>query len=279
MRKKTKRFLGIDFWNGSAQDLLQEADADGGLFTVPSAPSLAQMRKDSTLTKAYQSSDWAVVDGGYVALVLRLLLGHNLPRISGLQLLQRLIGMKEDRAIPFHDRKVLWVVPTPAEQKRIEQYLDENGFPEDKRSWYYAPHYKVDKDFEDQALAAKVNEAMPDWIVLCIGGGKQEKLGFFLRSIGAGTSAATDSANGAATADSDTPASRTKGPVILCTGGAIAFLTGGQAKIPTWADRMYLGWFLRIVRDPGTFLPRYWNAGWEFPWLLWERRRALFVER
>ncbi len=178
----TKTFLGIRFWNASAAELLVEADAAGGLLTVPSAPSLAQMRTDAALERAYQGSDFAVVDGGYVALVLRIVFRRNLPRISGLQILQRLVGEKPRRAIPFHERHILWVVPTPADKDRIDYYLEDQGFPRDKRHWYEAPFYKAAEDFNDEALAAKVAELKPDWIVLCIAGGKQEKLGLFLRN-------------------------------------------------------------------------------------------------
>ncbi|HAQ58475.1 MAG TPA: glycosyltransferase, partial [Opitutae bacterium] len=45
-----------------------------------------------------------------------------------------------------------------------------------------------------------------------------------------------------------------------CIGAAIAFLTGMQTRIPKWADRIYIGWQLRIIADPKTFLPRYWSA-------------------
>lgn len=253
----TKRFLGIDFWNSNAVELLRRADEEGGLFTVPSAPSLAQMRQDAALMRAYQSSDWAVVDGGYVALVLRICFGTNLPRISGLQILQRLIGPKGSRAIPFEERKVLWVVPTAAERERIDYYLEDWGFPRQRRFWYDAPFYRTEEDFEDKALAAKVAEVDPDWVILCIAGGKQEKLGRYLREV--------------------VPCvKRKKGPVILCTGGAVAFLTGGQANIPTWADRTYLGWLFRVCQSPKTFFPRYWNAAYEFPRLLWEQRGKLF---
>jgi len=263
----TKSFLGIQFWNNSTQELLQVVDGTGGLFTVPSAPSLAMMRNDPLLTKAYQSSDWAVVDGGYVALVLRMCFGRNLPRISGLQILQRLVGEKEKRAIPFHERNTLWVVPSQEEKERIDYFLEDSGFSHTKRHWYFAPFYKTDADFQDEELEKIVDDVKPDWIILCIGGGKQEKLGYYLRN-------ANIEKMAAATNNNATP--RPKGPVILCTGGAIAFLTGGQANIPTWADRLYLGWLFRVLQSPRTFLPRYWNAGYEFPRLLWEWRGSLF---
>lgn len=259
----TQYFLGIRFWTGGVSDLLRNADEVGGLFTVPSAPSLAQMRRDPSLAAAYRASDWAVVDGGYVATVLRLVFRRNYPRISGLQILQRLTGDAARRAVRLDERRVLWVVPSEEEKGRIDRYLVGQGFPEANRDWYLAPFYRTDADFEDTELVARVEAFAPDWIVLCIGGGKQEKLGWYLRRCGT---------------TSHPSGGRANGPVILCTGGAISFLTGGQASIPTWADRTYLGWLFRVCQSPRVFLPRYWNAGWEFPRLLWDERRRLFEE-
>jgi len=257
----TKQFLGIKFWNSTTQNLLQAADREGGLFTVPSAPSLAMMRHDPLLAEAYQGSDFAVVDGGYVALVLRFFFGRNLPRISGLQILQRLVGERAKRSIPFDERKTLWVVPSQAERERIDYFLEDSGFHSPLRKWYLAPYYQKDTDYEDKALLEMVETEKPDWIILCIGGGKQEKLGHFLRNSWSGREMGVE---------------RKNGPVILCTGGAIAFLTGGQANIPTWADRLYLGWLFRVLQSPKTFFPRYWNAAYEFPRLLWDWRHRLF---
>ncbi len=270
----TKTFLGIQFWNSTTKHLLCAADECGGLLTVPSAPSLAQTRRDESLLLAYQASDWAVVDGGYVALVLRFCFGRNLPRISGLQILQHLIGEKSARAIPFDQRRVLWVVPSDAEKERIDYYLENEGFRKELRFWYEAPYYRHDSDFHDDALAARVKEVRPDWIILCIAGGKQEKLGFFLRRQTLPSEAISPQS-----VNHPPPNLRPNGPVILCTGGAVAFLTGSQANIPTWADRLYLGWFFRVCQSPKVFFPRYWNAGYEFPRLLWEQRGRLFVEK
>lgn len=264
-----KCFLGINFWNGSSRELLESADRDGGLFTVPSAPSLAQMRGDPALMRAYQASDWAVVDGGYVALILRLCYRRHLPRISGLQILQRLVGAADQRSIPFHERRILWVVPSEAEKGRIAYYLEDNGFSRRSQYWYQAPFYRTEADFYDAQLAAKVEEVKPDWIILCIAGGKQEKLGYFLRMANAKVDDGEDQSQDY----------RPNGPVILCTGGAIAFLTGGQARIPTWADRLYLGWFMRVCQSPKIFIPRYWVAAYQFPLLLWEQRGKLFDEK
>lgn len=259
-RQESRCFLGIPFWSADAGLLLQEADGSGGLLTVPSAPSLAEMSRDPFLRQAYAESDWAVMDGGYVALVLRLVFRRRWPRISGLQLLERLLGTNgHHRSVPFAERRVLWVMPGAAEEARVGKLLAGLGFEADRQHFYQAPVYRTPEDYNDHALRDTVLRFRPDWVVLGIGGGKQEKLGYCLRT---------------ALREEGSPL-----PVILCTGGAIAFLSGGQAHIPVWADRMYLGWLLRIIDNPRTFARRYWNAGWQFPRLLWEERHGLFETR
>jgi len=69
--------------------------------------------------------------------------------------------------------------------------------------------------------------------VIGIGGGVQEKLGLFLKE------------------------NLRVRPAIYCIGAALAFLTGDQPPIPMWADRFYLGWLLRSIRQPRVFVPRY----------------------
>jgi N-acetylglucosaminyldiphosphoundecaprenol N-acetyl-beta-D-mannosaminyltransferase len=251
-------FLGIGFWNGTTEEILTAADQQGGLFTVPSAPSLAQMQTDPLLAESYRGSDWAVVDGGYVALILRFVFGKSIKRISGLQILQKLVSPKHEHVVPMESRRILWVVPNGQEQNAIRNFLLEGSFDLNLQHFYLAPFYRVDADYSDEKLLATACELAPDWIILCIGGGRQEKLGWFLRTC-------FDAF--------------TRKPVILCTGGAISFLTGTQANIPTWADRLYLGWFLRILQSPGTFLPRYFKAAWQFPVLLWSCRKELFSNR
>ncbi len=58
-------------------------------------------------------------------------------------------------------------------------------------------------------------------------------------------------------------------PAIYCTGAAIGFITGDQISIPDWADRFYLGWLLRLLRQPRVFIPPL-ARGFELPWLIWK---------
>ncbi|RYD70338.1 MAG: glycosyltransferase [Sphingobacteriales bacterium] len=254
---KYNYFLGIRFWNGETENLLVSADQTGGLFTVPSAPSLSAMNNDKPLSRAYRASDWAVVDGGYVALILRICFGKSIRRISGLQILQKLIGVDYSHALPMKERVILWVVPNSREKDAICSYLLQGSFDLKRQHFYEAPFYKSESDFADLKLLDKAKEVSPDWIILCIGGGRQEKLGYFIKK-------RFDCFQ--------------RKPVVLCTGGAISFLTGTQANIPTWADRLYLGWLMRVFSDPRLFGARYLDAAWRFPKLLWTSRKCLFIE-
>ncbi len=102
---------------------------------------------------------------------------------------------------------------------------------------------------EDAELLAVIERRRPVCIFVNVGSGVQEQLGWYLRK------------------------NLSYKPAILCTGAAIAFLTGGQAPIPPWADRYYLGWLLRIPRDPKRFGRRYLNAFKLVPLLVKYRER------
>ena len=43
---------------------------------------------------------------------------------------------------------------------------------------------------------------------------------------------------------------------IMCTGAAIAFMTGEQAPINKLIDKIYLGWLMRILWKPNLYLGR-----------------------
>jgi len=108
---------------------------------------------------------------------------------------------------------------------------------------YVAPRYGPTA--EDRQLLARIDNRRPAHIIIGIGNGPQEKLGHFLRE------------------------RLSYRPVIHCIGAALGFLTGDQRPIPDWADRFYLGWFLRLLAQPRIFIPRLWSAR-KLPWLIWK---------
>src|SRR4029077_7082332 len=92
----------------------------------------------------------------------------------------------------------------------------------------------------------------PAHVIVAIGSGAQEKLGYYLRE------------------------NLSYRPPIHCTGAALGFITGDQAVIPDWADRFYLGWFFRLIAQPHIFIPRLSRA-FELPWLIWKDGEELPV--
>jgi N-acetylglucosaminyldiphosphoundecaprenol N-acetyl-beta-D-mannosaminyltransferase len=225
--------LPLKFWKGSARELLLELDTRGGYVVAPSAPSLCQSAREPRLWQAHLSADHAILDSGYLRILLFLCGTVDLPRISGLHLIEQLLALA---STVIGKRKFLWVVPDQGEWSRIQSLLLAHGFPPDLHACYVAPQYRKEEEFSDACLLERVQEWEPDWVILCIGGGRQEKVGSHLRT------------------------EFGKRPVVLATGAAISFFSGGQVAIPTLADRAYLGWLVRILHEPRRFLPRYLQA-------------------
>ena len=48
--------------------------------------------------------------------------------------------------------------------------------------------------------------------------------------------------------------------MIICSGAALAFFTKSQAPVNQFFDKIYLGWLIRCIYSPRTFIPRYMKA-------------------
>jgi UDP-N-acetyl-D-mannosaminuronic acid transferase (WecB/TagA/CpsF family) len=113
---------------------------------------------------------------------------------------------------------------------------------------YVAPRYGF--EVGDPNLTALIDRSHPAQVIIAIGSGAQEKLGHYLRE------------------------NLSYRPAIHCIGAALGFLTGDQIAIPDWADRVYLGWFVRLMSQPHRFVPRL-IRGFELPWLIVRYGEAL----
>lgn len=226
-----RRILGVDFFVGTIEQATERAVA-GGLVVAPSAPGLAvDLVKSPSYREALTTADLAITDSGYMVLLWRLFTGEKLPRHSGLKLIRAVLA-REDLKAPG---AIFWVMPSAEESARNLAWLRGQGFATTEADTYLAPHYKPGP-IHDPELLARIEARRPRVVMLAIGGGVQERLGCGLR---------------------EKLSSR---PGILCLGAAIAFLTGGQANIPPWADRLMLGWLLRLLSSPRKFWRRYWDA-------------------
>jgi N-acetylglucosaminyldiphosphoundecaprenol N-acetyl-beta-D-mannosaminyltransferase len=229
------RVLGIDFRTDGPE--LPSQLENAGLVVVPSGPGLAcDLPQRPAYRRALAGADWVIPDSGFMVLIWNALNfsrpALRLGRYSGLRLLREVLPRGEVHA----PGATFWIMPSEAEQRRNLDWLHQNGFPTlSEVDCYLAPLYRpaADGGIVDEALLGRIEERRPKVVLVNVGGGVQEQLGWYLRQ------------------------NLSYRPAILCTGAAIAFLTGGQAAIPPWADRFYLGWLLRIMRNPARFGRRY----------------------
>lgn len=246
-----RRILGVDFFVGALDDAVAQAIGRPGgtaarLVVAPSAPGLAvDLVQSSAYREALTTADLVLTDSGYMVLLWRLFTGEKLPRHSGLKFLRAVLArpeLKEPGAI-------FWVMPSSEEDVRNRSWLNAQGLPTTPDDVYIAPFYGPG-EIEDLELLRRIETRSPRIVMLAIGGGVQERLGCALRKQLSGR------------------------PGILCLGAAIAFLTGGQANIPPWADKLVLGWLLRLLSNPKKFWRRYWEA-LPLVTLVWSHRERL----
>jgi UDP-N-acetyl-D-mannosaminuronic acid transferase (WecB/TagA/CpsF family) len=276
----TETILGIKFFNGTVDEAVETMSTNGGLLVVPAAPALVKICEDEGYRRAVTSADMAIADSGAMVLIWRILTGRRVERISGLKFLKRLIARLASRA----DQRVLWIVPSERAHEKTIDWLRRVNLT-GTADFYVAPRYGP--EVRDDALLAKIDgggsrganstaggrepfasrprEAgnaspartsvlvktePPAHVIVGIGGGVQEKLGLFLKE------------------------NLRARPAIHCIGAALAFLTGDQPPIPMWADTFYLGWLLRLLRQPRIFGPRYLSA-FRLPALIFRYKAAL----
>ena len=204
----------------------------GGLILAPSAPGLSDLSSDPDYREALRNADLNLPDSGLAMLMMRILGMGVLPRTSGLGFLEALLERPEVR----ESGATFWVMPSREAMARNLRWLNSQGIAVTEEQCYLAPKYPARGALSDHDLVERIEAVRPRFVILCIGGGPQERLGLFLKQ------------------------ALSYGPAICCIGAAIGFLTGDQVKIPRWADRMCLGWLIRTLSDPVRFAPRYWKA-------------------
>jgi len=230
MARKFQRILGINFFVGDMPDLLGLC-AEGNFIVVPAAPALADLPTNSAYRESVEKSDFAIPDSALMVLLWRFMTGQHVPRISGLKLLRGLLASDElQRA-----GNSVWIMPSKVEMKVNLAWFQRNGYRITEEDSYVAPIY-AKGPVADPSLLSWIEARKPSYVIVNLGGGAQERLGYYLKE------------------------NLSYRPSIICVGAAVAFITGLQARIPPWADTWMLGWLLRCLYAPIKFVPRYWKA-------------------
>ena len=241
MPNEFSHILGIRFFTGGLAGAIQLTSA-GGLLVFPSAPVLVAIENNGHHRAALEGSDVAFTDSGLLVCIWMLLRRERLERLSGLRFLRGLLEVTEFR----RHGATFWIMPSADDAMGNLTWLALQGLTPGMDDCYVAPTYP-DGHLSDAVLLATIAARRPRYVIINLGGGVQERLGYFLRT------------------------NLSYRPAIICTGAAIAFLSGRQVGIPVWADRLMLGWLFRCFAAPHKCLPRYWKALRLIP-LLWRHR-------
>lgn len=241
-----RRILGINFYVGDVEGAMERM-AQGGLLVVPAAPALKDIATNPSYREALTGADLAITDSAFMVMVWNLIEWDSVQRLSGLRYLRVLLEKPEVR----EPGNTLWIMAGPASARTNLEWLRAQGIEVPEACVYMAPMYG--DPIEDKALVDALERLRVKHIVVTVGGGTQERLGYYLKR------------------------QLSFRPSIHCIGAAIAFLSGDQVKIPDWADRLYLGWLLRCLSSPKRYVPRYLSAPRLVP-LLWRYRSRLPVQ-
>ena len=210
---------------------------------MPAAPALKNLAHDQRYRDALLGADFAVADSALMVLLWNLIERNRISKLSGLKYLRVLIEQEEFR----QPGNSFWVMPSTAAAECNAAWLRRNGIPVANEDIYVAPIYGA--EIQDLKLLERLERRRPKHLVLGIGGGTQERLGFYLRQ------------------------NLNYRPAIHCVGAAIAFLSGDQVRIPVWVDELGFGWLWRSISNPRRFVPRYWDARHLVPLMLRYRDR------
>jgi N-acetylglucosaminyldiphosphoundecaprenol N-acetyl-beta-D-mannosaminyltransferase len=225
-----QRILGIRFIVSDAQEAIDQIRQSGGLVVVPAAPALKNLGHDLRYRESLLGADFAIADSTLMVLLWNLIQRDRIPKLSGLKYLRVLLNQPE-----FHQPgSSFWIMPTPAAAQRNLAWLQANGTAVSEDDIYLAPFYG--KTIDDPELLRRLNQRRPQHIILGLGGGTQEPLGFYLKQ------------------------NLQYQPSIHGIGAAIGFLSGEQIRIPAWVDELGLGWLWRSLSSPSRYGARYWDA-------------------
>lgn len=239
-----ERILGLSFFKGTANEAFTELhDSEGGLLVAPSAPSLIPMTRYPKYRESLEAASIVLPDSGFMILLTRLLALSNMKRVSGLAMLRMMLAEKSFSS----SKRTFWIMPSEDSERLTRRWLVNRGLAITTANTYVAPMYEMDA-VKDEQLLMTIVQAHPRYIIINIAGGVQEQLGHYLME------------------------RLDYRPIIICTGAAIGFLTGEQAEISPSADRHFMGWLVRIIENPGKFLPRYLKA-FKLAWLMLRFRR------
>lgn len=186
------------------------------LVVTPNPEMIVAAQTDAELRTVINGADLRVADGISMVVVSRLL-GHPLKeRVSGIDLMNRLLEQGAD-----YNYKVFLLggAPGVAEEAAVKIKQKYPGLV------IVGTHDGYFTQGDESALIEQVRAAGPDLLFVGLGAGRQEKwLNRHLAGLGA--------------------------KVGLTIGGSLDVLSGRKKRAPRWTQLLYIEWLYRLVTEP-----------------------------
>jgi exopolysaccharide biosynthesis WecB/TagA/CpsF family protein len=220
---KILSFYGIKFYDWDFNKIIKRINL-GGYLVAPAASALVTITNSKIYYESLKKSNVAIFDSGFFCLLLRIFLFYSPKKFSGYLFLKKFLTYKNAK-----NKKILLINATDYQGENNLKLMIANKFK--KVFLFTAPFFRF-KKINDNKLINYIKKLKPNYVIINIGGGKQEPLALYIHK-------------------------NTKFKcAILCLGGAIDFITGAQAPINEFIDKIYLGWFYRILFNPRVFFFR-----------------------
>jgi UDP-N-acetyl-D-mannosaminuronic acid transferase (WecB/TagA/CpsF family) len=229
INKKTRilNFFEIKFYDWSFNKILKKINL-GGYLVAPAASALTEIKINKFYYESIKNSQCAIFDSGFFCILLRLFMIYSPKKFSGFLFLKKFLNYKSLR-----NKKILLINSSDFQGEKNFELMKIKKF--NKVFLYTASFYQIEK-IKDQKIINYINKCKPNYIIICIAGGKQEPLASYIhKKIKFKCS-------------------------TLCIGGAIDFMNGLQAPINGFIDKIYLGWFYRILFNPKVFFIRVFKS-------------------
>jgi len=229
MKQKIFYFQNIRFFYNNYREIISFLDKNGGYLVAPAASALIEINKNKIYYNSLLKSDIAILDSGFFCILVRLFYKIKISKFSGYKFLKFLINDKK-----IKKKKFLLINPSKVDTELNENLLKKFNFKNFKS--YEAPNFKLKKSIKDEKLLKIIRKIKPNYILINIGGLKQEPLALYIKE-------------------------NIKFKIsIFCTGAAISFLTKKQAPINNFIDKYYLGWAIRLLFNPINTYKRFFKS-------------------
>tara|TARA_B110000483_G_C18127237_1_gene516147 strand:- start:465 stop:1175 length:711 start_codon:yes stop_codon:yes gene_type:complete len=212
-------FKGIKFYNNDFLTIIKELNIKKGYLVAPAASALAMILKNKDFHLSLKKSSIAILDSGFFCILIRIFYSKKVTKFSGYLFIKKFV---ESNLKIIKKQSILSINPNKIDEKINNKLLRKKKFI--KVYSYSAPIYK--SIIKDTILLDLITKKKPGYILINIGGETQERLALYI-----------------------VKKLKFKNKII-CTGAAIAFLTGRQAPINSFIDKLYLGWLIRLIHNP-----------------------------